>query len=283
MDYKDGKWAKKIISLQHDDGSWGNFHSLAKPTPKQPMTTEQALRRLEILGFTIDNKPIQKAIKYLNNCLIDYDNVPDHYEVGSDWKSYLELMVSTWILRFTADNKKANSVSDKWAEIVNASFQKNVFNQNIFDLTYRRILKPEKGKHIWGFMNFYGVSILANKLDKKIEPLFFEYVLNYPRGIYYFCYNKSVKILPEVFTSKKTVEYIRMMESLTKYNSKKCKEQLFFIKEWLEKNKINKNEWDLGKNSKDSILLPLSDSWRNDEDRIKDCTYIINKIFVKNK
>jgi hypothetical protein len=25
MDYKDGKWAKKILELQHEDGSWGNF------------------------------------------------------------------------------------------------------------------------------------------------------------------------------------------------------------------------------------------------------------------
>ena len=40
MDYKNGKWAKKIIELQHDDGSWGYFHSLSNPTPKQPITTE---------------------------------------------------------------------------------------------------------------------------------------------------------------------------------------------------------------------------------------------------
>ena len=64
MDRKNGKWAKKIIELQHDDGSWGYFHTLTKPTTKQPLTTEQALRRLEILGYTINDKPIQKAIKY---------------------------------------------------------------------------------------------------------------------------------------------------------------------------------------------------------------------------
>jgi hypothetical protein len=51
MNYKDGKWAKKIIELQHDDGSWGYFHTLSNPSSNQPMTTEQALRRLEILGL----------------------------------------------------------------------------------------------------------------------------------------------------------------------------------------------------------------------------------------
>jgi hypothetical protein len=46
MDFKDGKWVKKILELQHKDGSWGYFHTLSKPTSKQPITTEQALRRL---------------------------------------------------------------------------------------------------------------------------------------------------------------------------------------------------------------------------------------------
>jgi hypothetical protein len=77
MSYKDGKWAKKIISLQHDDGSWGYFHSLSNPIPQRPMTTEQALRRLDILGFTIDDKPIKNAVKYMNDCLIGKNKIPD--------------------------------------------------------------------------------------------------------------------------------------------------------------------------------------------------------------
>ncbi|NLM77193.1 MAG: hypothetical protein GX173_03790 [Ruminococcaceae bacterium] len=49
---KDSKWASQILTRQHDDGSWGHFRSLSNPTKAQPMTTEQALRRLRILGFT---------------------------------------------------------------------------------------------------------------------------------------------------------------------------------------------------------------------------------------
>lgn len=50
--YKEGKWAKEIPALQNEDGKWGCFHSLAK-SYGAPMTTEQALRRLERLGFTM--------------------------------------------------------------------------------------------------------------------------------------------------------------------------------------------------------------------------------------
>jgi hypothetical protein len=150
---------------------------------------------------------------------------------------------------------------------------------------YNKIFCPEKGKHIWGFMNFYGVSILANSLSKNIEPVFFEYVFNYHTGIYYFGYGKPVSTLPEVFQSKKTCDYIRMVELLTSYKNKKCKEKLLFIKRWFEDNKINEHEWDLGKNSKDGILLPLFDSWRKDEDRINDSTHIKknNKEYINQK
>jgi hypothetical protein len=281
MDFKDGKWAKKIIELQHNDGSWGYFHSLSKPTPQQPMTTEGALRRLEILGFTINDKPVQKAVKYLHNCLIGKNNVPDYYEKGSDWKTYLELMFSTWIKRFTPEDKFANNVSDKWAEIISNSFGENKYNENTYNIMYNKILCPEKGKRTWGFMNFYGVSILTNILKKNIEPIFFEYVLNYPTGIYYFGYNKPVKILPEKFQSRKTSDYIRMIELLSSYKNKKCKDQLFFVKKWLESNKINGCKWDMGKEAKDGMNFPLSDTWRTEENRIKDCTYRINKLLEK--
>jgi hypothetical protein len=90
--------------------------------------------------------------------------------------------------------------------------------------------------------------------------------------------NKPIKTLPETFASKETSAYLRMIELLLKYNNSKCKKQLLFIKEWIGKNRINDNEWDLGKNAKDNILFPLSDSWKNSEDRIKDCTYVIKKI-----
>ena len=281
MDYKDGKWAKKIIELQHKDGSWGYFHSLSKPTPKQPLTTEHALRRLEILGFNKEDKPIKKALKYLNNCLKDHKLIPDHYEKGSDWKTYLDLMLSTWIRKFDLDNKTANDITKKWTLMVNNSFAEGRFNQNVFNEIYYKIFKPEKGKRTWGFMGFYGISILTNTLSKNIEPDFFEYVINYPTGIYYFGYGKSIIILPETFQSKETSDYLRMIELLTAYNNIKCKEKILFVKKWLEENKLNEKEWDLGKKSKDNIVFPLSDSWRKDEDRIMDCTFVINKIIKR--
>lgn len=66
--HKCTKWAHKIISLQDNEGKWGWFHSLGQHS-NSPMTTEQALRRLQYLGFTAADDCIQKAISYMNDCL----------------------------------------------------------------------------------------------------------------------------------------------------------------------------------------------------------------------
>ncbi|MDE6906674.1 MAG: hypothetical protein K2P21_00685 [Lachnospiraceae bacterium] len=48
--HKDTKWAKQIISMQREDGAWGDFHTLSSSS-NSPLTMERALRRLERLGF----------------------------------------------------------------------------------------------------------------------------------------------------------------------------------------------------------------------------------------
>ena len=58
--HKDTRWAQQIISMQEKDGKWGFFHT-PSGSSRRPITTEQALRRLERLGYTIEDICIQKA------------------------------------------------------------------------------------------------------------------------------------------------------------------------------------------------------------------------------
>jgi hypothetical protein len=280
MDYRNSIWAQKIIDLQHDDGSWGYFHTLSNPTKKQPMTTEQALRRLEILGFSIKDKPIQKSVKYMDNCLIGKTRIPDAEEKTHNWKIYTELMLSTWIRIFTRENKTANSIAEKWCEIINNSFINNNYDHSKYVSTYESIMKIKmnlKAGRLVDFVHFYPISLLTNTLDKNIEDIYFKYILEHDSGIYYI-YSNKLKNIPKEFQSRKTSHYIRAIELLAKYDNPECRKQLQFIIKWFEKNMKTKDEWDMGKESKDGINFPLSDSWRKEEDRIKDCTYRIRKL-----
>jgi hypothetical protein len=247
------------------------------------MTTEQALRRLEILGYTMIDEPIEKAVNYMNDCLIGKNKIPDREEKRHNWKIYTELMLSTWIRVFTKKNKNANKIAEKWSEIINNSFINQSYDHSVYKKYYEKIigieLNPEAGRLV-DFVHFYPISLLTNSLDKKNEEHYFKYILEHESGMYY-VYNRKITSIPKLFQSKNTSYYLRAIELLSKYDNPECRKQLKFIAKWLNQNKINNDEWGMGKEVKDGIYFPLSDSWRTDANRIKDCTYRINKLLGK--
>ena len=120
--------------------------------------------------------------------------------------------------------------------------------------------------------------MLRGQLSKNTEKLLLKYVISKPDGIYYI-YHNALNKLPAQFQSKETVKYLAVIDLLKDYST--AKEELGFVAEWLNKNKDIKGQWDLGAKSKDGIYLPISDSWRNAEDRKSDCTKKITEILGK--
>ena len=281
MNYKDGKWAKKILELQLDDGSWGYFHSLSTLTPRQfpSMTTEQALRRLKVLGYTIDDKPVKKAVRYMNDCLTGKIKIPDREEKLHNWNVYTKLMLSTWIRIFTDENKAANKTAAKWRDIISAAFKNSLYDHSEYAVAYERIFGIKlnlKAGRLVDFVHFYPISLLTNFLDKAIEGKYFKYILEHDSGMYY-VYNNKLRDIPP-FQSRNASFYLGAIELLSKYDNPECKRQLQFVVKWLRENILTNNEWDMGKEAKDGVNFPLSDSWKTDRLRIEDCTYRINGI-----
>ncbi len=103
------------------------------------------------------------------------------------------------------------------------------------------------------------------------------YVISKPDGVYYI-YDKPITELPTVFKSKETSRYLEAIEILSEYKS--AKKKLGFVMDWLEDNKNENGQWDLGAQAKDNLHFPLSNSWRKASDRIMDCTYRIKKIIA---
>lgn len=277
--YKDSKWAKEIVNLQNKDGSWGYFHTLSDPN-KNPMTTEQALRRLEILGYTIYDDCIQKSVEYMVKCLERKIQMPDRREKTHDWDIFTDLMLSTWIRRFTKDIPVANKLANAWTDIISSAFASGYYSNQDYILASNHTFSQKLyGGRLLDFVNFYHVSLISDCLDIETEKLVFDYILNYEKGIYYMGIDRPAYILPEVFESKDTSRFLRLIELLSKYKNNLHK--LSYVVDWLSKNKNQEGKWDMGTKAKDNISFPLSDSWRTKESRINDCTYTINKLLDK--
>ena len=275
--HKDVKWAKQIISLQDGEGKWGTFHSLSQPTDK--ITTEQALRRLERLGYTIEDECIQKAVSYMNDCLIGEKSIPDYREKVHDWKIFTSLMLSTWIRRFTSDNPVANKVAKQWADVISSAFIDGTYNHEKYVTAYTDILglKPGGGRLI-DFVNFYPVSLVRDCLNDNTQQAVVDYIINRDNGIYYI-YNSKIAVLPRVFESKNTSYYLAAIEMLSKYVH--ARHKFNFVIDWLNDNKNENGRWDMGKMTNDKVYFPLSDDWRKKETREADCTERITKLITE--
>lgn len=273
--HKDTRWAEQIISMQEKDGKWGFFHT-PFGSSRRPITTEQALRRLERLGYTIEDTCIQKACSYMNNCLVGRTEIPDRREKLLDWEIFVSLMLAVWIRRFSDGYPAANKVAGQWAAVISSAFQGGVYHHKEYISAYQDIfgVKPMGGRLI-DFTCFYPISLLINCLDRRTEEALMDYVLDKEDGIYYI-YSERILFLPKVFESRQASRYLAAVELLSKYRY--AADKLQFVADWLNGLKKENGKWDMGKSVNDKVYFPLSNDWRKQETREADCTERISSL-----
>lgn len=270
------KWAEELLALQHDDGSWGYFHSLSEPR-KNNVTTEHALRRLSILGYTLEDEPIQRAVEYMSGCLRGVRTLPDRREKTHNWDLFTSLILSAWIRRFTLDDPSANRVAAAWAEVLTETFSSGVYGPEAYVRAYRAAF----GEKPWGgrladYVSFYQVSLLSRGLDWETEGRVLDDILAHEGGIFYIYGPGPLSRLPGEFASKDASRYLGALELLAEYG--RGPEKLRFAARWLRANRGTDGLWDLGPSVRDKLYFPLSDSWRKPGARQQDCTHRVQRL-----
>jgi len=276
MPYKNGVWAKTIANLQTDDGSWGQFHSMAIPRAHAPITTEQALRRLKILGFSIEDEVVYRAVQYMHDCLLRKQKVSNADAISD---TYNDMMYAAWIRQFTDDDEYANNIACQWSQVISKACMEYGFDEALYYAAYDdQFGKIKRESLSISFNKFYPVAIVANLLEAEKERIFFEKILSNPTGIYYLGYDRALNTPPVAFASKDASRFLGAIEVLSQYSSNQCRQKLGFVVDWLNENKAEDGTWDMGSSVKDNLYFPLSDSWKKVQDRKIDCSYRITNI-----
>jgi len=279
--HKEGRWAREICALQQTDGSWGYFHTLSRPTPQRPMTTEQALRRLQILGFTKDDPCVARALDYLRACLNNGNSIPDRREKLHDWDIYVSLMLCTWIRHFDQSDPAAVPVAERWRRVMEGAFASGVYGAGDYAAAYIEVFgKKPKGGRLIDFIAFYPISLLAGEISPAIERAYFDHVVSHAPGIYYI-YGKPLDGPPPPFRAREASWYLAAAELLLEHPNAYARERLRHVYDWLMENRSEDGSWDMGQAARNGVHFPLSDSWRNPKDRIADCTERIESVLAK--
>ncbi len=278
-DHRTGEAAGSILATQHPDGTWGNcFHSMAIPTSRQPLTTEQALRRLYALGFTLADEPVRRAVGCMEACLRGERRIDGYTETTRNWALFTRIMLAAWIRVFDPDNPLALEVARQWVGIMENAYAAGRYDESAFLAAYTHTFGKPVSLRDTGFADFYHLQLLRGVLTPATEELFLEDILSRPDGIYYL-YGKPLRQPPAVFASRETVQYLDALDVLSGYRL--AREKLTFATCWLRNQADADGRWDLGPKAKDQLHLPLSDSWRRREDRIADCTEWISALLSR--
>ncbi|MDR0946525.1 MAG: hypothetical protein LBM87_02085 [Ruminococcus sp.] len=280
------KWVKQILDLQHEDGSWGFFHTLSNPTKAQPMTTEQALRRLRVLGLTKDDEPIKRAIAHMERLLTDEIPGLDRIEKSPNWAINRSRIIAADILRFDRTNSIALGIAKRWVLVMEQACASGTVDFDVYLSCYLNefgiplMINADKAKKQCGndICNYYPAVMYAGLQTERAENAWLDYLLQYQGGMYY-VYEKPLNIVPTVFASKQTSYWLAALEVIADYRL--ALKKLGFVVDYLMQNQLSPHVWDLGQQAKDGIYFPLSDSWRKAEDRQRDCTVRIQKLLDK--
>ena len=245
------------------------------PVKGRPITTEQAIRRLYRLGYSIEDEVIKNVVDRMVLCIRDQQKIDNYFEKTHDWHLFEKLMLSAWIRIFDSQNPYALEVAQSWADIAEKAFARGTYcrEDDIEAFTKQQGRRPQSGFET-GFGMFYHAVLLQGILTPKTERLFLDYYLSKQDGMYYI-YDKPLNQVPEEFASRGSSCYLAAMEVLAGYKS--AKEKLSFVVEWLNDNKDENDQWDFGPKANDGVYFPLSDTWRKAEDRKRDCTERVNR------
>lgn len=274
--HKDGKWARQLIALQKDDGSWGRFHSMSVRSGDR-FTTEQALSRLRRLGFSVQDECIRRAVSYMDDCLCGRNEIPDPREKLHNWDIFTSLILSARIREFTDENPAANRVAAQWAGVIEHACSSGAYEHNHYIEAYADTfgMKPRGGRLV-DFTSFYQLSLLQGELAPAAESALMDYVLPKPDGMYYI-YDRPLDQPPQ-FDTLAASRYLGAIEILAGYGC--APDRLGFVADWLEENR-SEGGWDMGRSVRDGAYFPLSDDWRRAETRIADCTERIGRLLAR--
>lgn len=274
-------WVREILARQQGDGGWGYFHSLASPAKGQPMTTEQAIRRLLALGLTASDPGVAGAVRYLRRALDGQITTPDREEKIHRWDIYMPLMLAAWLRCLSPEDEKALCIARQWARVIGHAFCGGGYDQGRYLDAFLEVfgVRPHpKAGRLLDFVHFYPLRLLVGMLPEQTERQMLSYVISHPPGIYYI-YDGPVSEPPGDIASRQGACYLAALELLCEYPQ--ARPMLAFAADWLTAHMDGEGRWDMGVEAKDGIHFPLSGSWRSAQDRKNDCTVRILSLLIR--
>jgi hypothetical protein len=260
-----------LANEQHDDGSWGRFHSQDSRRKQKIPTTEFAVGRAVHLGLDHTHPILAKAASYIERVLDQRIPFPDPPESNNRWETGKRLFLASTLSLILADHPLVIRERSLWLAIAKRAFQSGEYRLEDEIAAHTELTGASIRQSYLTLNGKYQLNLLGSHL--RTAPFSFEksivaWVWGLPKGIGY--YTQPLNMPPDA----KPEAVDRWLSSLALIL--KCvpagAQHLQPAIQWLLDQQTDDGCWDFGRCPRSSPFLPLSDNWRNPNHRKFDWT-----------
>lgn len=276
------KWVTELAQHQQPDGTWGRFHSQDSQVKTPFPTTEYAIRRALALGLDRHSPILQKAAAF----------IADHLDGNSTWSDPPEKHDDPRVFPYNIRSISAGMLAlidrehalleplwQHWAKLLAAAFAEGDYNPRT-ELACQQELSGISSKRLMPFHVYYPLLILSatrNMLPLDLEDQMLAYLLHKPDGIYYIG-DLRLDTLPRL-DDPKFFDWLYGHEVISRFERWKAFAPHFM--NWLWSQRGANGLWRMGPGVAHSYAFPMSESWRNPENRDIDCSVRILCLFQR--
>lgn len=256
------KWVQMLRDNQNSDGGYGRFHSQNSKIRQKYVTTEKAIESMNILGLRRGNELVDKLCIYMEEILNNDIPWPDGYEKNKWYRAAQPIFVSSKLSNFTSKDKAYLKNCEKWLVILNEAFKGNAYDPYSTNKISEKLVGCQIHGSYIGLNSVYLIELYAN-LSKQIDKGIQEKYLNWLYSDDVIVYYAGVKLRD--FSNININVLYRLLFHVSKFE---CFDDVFSdgIK-WLAGKYCKDSLWDFGNAFS---VQKLSDSWRNEKDKICD-------------
>ena len=262
---------RELADEQWPDGGWGAFHSRNSKRRQKILTTEMGVERALALGLDAGHPILQKASDYIQSIMQGEAVFPDTYEKNDRWPTGMRLFLASTLSRIHPIHPTLDADRQLWCEIAQRTFQSGRYSEQDEIAAHADLTGATVKDTYLVLKSKYQLNILGSipgTLPPGIERALLTWLWQRPEGI-------GNLGLPLFQPPPDNPNYVDRWLSSLELLSRCFPAWVRFVEPsigWLLDQRDDRGYWDFGPRPVSSAFLPLSDQWRDRQNRQFDWT-----------